>query len=167
MTRLHVQPINPTRLTQIQEAGRDDIGNPLAAWPVQGWEPLRCCLRIAEPEDVIALIAYSPFAERSPWSEVGPVFIHLKDCPGYDASDELPAAMRTGPRVLRAYHEDGSLDYQDTTYVPAGRDLEPTLRDLLSRPAVDKVHVRANLSQCFTYEVRRAARAVSPLGAAS
>jgi len=48
---------------------------------------------------------------------------------------------------------DGSLDYADITRVPEGEDVEPALRDLLGRPAVARVHVRADTSQCFTYEV--------------
>lgn len=156
MTTIHVQPIDPKRLTEMQDAGHDDFGNPLESWPVQGWEPLRCCLQIAESTDAIALIAYSPFAERSPWSETGPVFVHLENCSGYDARHELPAALRVGPRILRTYHADGSLDYADITYVADGEDIEPAIRDLLDRPAVDKVHVRSHLAQCFTYEVRRA-----------
>jgi Protein of unknown function (DUF1203) len=156
MTNLHVQPIDPERLAQMHENGHDDIGNPLKPWPVQGWEPLRCCLRIAQDGEAIALVAYSPFADRSPWSETGPVFIHLEGCPGYDTPHELPAALRAGPRVLRAYHPDGSIAYEDTVFVPEGRDIEPTIRELLERPAVDKVHVRAHLAQCFAYEVRLA-----------
>jgi hypothetical protein len=135
------------------DADRDDLGNPLAPWVVQGWEPLRCCLRLAVPGEDVALIAYRPFEETSPWSEVGPVFVHRSGCEGYADSSRLPEALRSGPRILRTYHADGSLDYADTTRVPEGEDVEPVLRDLLSRRDVALVHVRADTSQCFTYEV--------------
>jgi hypothetical protein len=155
MTNLRVHAIDPDRLAKMHDAGHDDTGNPLTRWPVQGWEPLRCCLRIAQENDVIALVSYSPFDERSPWSETGPVFVHLGECAGYPTPTELPAELRSGPRVLRSYHPDGSLNYEDTVLVPHGEDIEATLRELLDRPAVDKVHVRSHLAQCFGYEVRR------------
>jgi len=40
--------------------------------------------------------------------------------------------------------------------VRAEEDVEPALHDLLNRPQVAAVHVRAAASQCFVYEVRTA-----------
>ena len=153
---LRVLPIPPTRLSAIIASGRDHLGNPVQPWPVEGWEPLRCCLRIAEPGDQVSLVAYRPFDDPSPWSEVGPVFVHTAGCPGHDDPARLPQRLRTGPRILRTYHADGSMDYADITLVPEGEDIEPALTDLLSRPGVDFVHVRSSTAQCFTYEVRSA-----------
>jgi hypothetical protein len=156
MSQLEVVPIPPDRLAAMRVADRDDLDNPLVERTAEGWEPLRCCLRVSRPGESIALIAYSPFADRTAWSEVGPVFIHLHDCAGYTQRAELPSELRTGPRVLRTYHADGSLDYEDIALVGAGEDIEPVLSQLLERPGVARIHVRAHLSQCFTYEVRRA-----------
>ncbi len=153
MSDLHIIPIDPSRLEAIRHAGKDEHGNPFAAYLAAGWEPLRCCLRIAREGERIALISYSPFTQLSPWAEVGPVYVHADACEGY-VGDELPPELRTGPRILRSYHADGSLDYDDIEYVPKGEDLEPALRDLLARPTVAAVHVRASATQCFTYEVR-------------
>lgn len=153
MPQLTVHAIPTHRLDAIRSDGVDDLGNPLANWPAQGWEPLRCCLRIAGPGESLALISYTPFESRSVWSEAGPVFIHRHACAGYSDTAELPPDLRTGPRVLRTYAPDGSLDYDDITLVPEGTDLEPALVDLLARPGVARVHVRAHLSQCFAYEV--------------
>jgi hypothetical protein len=156
MSRLHVHAVPSDRLAEIRAGARDDLGNPLSEWIAEGWEPLRCCLRIADPDESIALIAYSPFATRSAWSEVGPVFVHLGDCAGYSTPDELPDRLRTGPRVLRTYHPDGSIAYDDLALVDAGEDIEPALATLLERPDVAWVHVRSHLAQCFLYEVRPA-----------
>jgi hypothetical protein len=155
MTTLHVKAIDPERLTAIRRDGHDESGNPVTPFPACGWEPLRCCLTRADVGDPITLISYSPFTVRSPWAETGPVFIHVEPCSGYRTPHELPAALRTGPRVLRTYHGDGSLDYDDITVIDDGDDIEAALLDLLSRPAVDVVHVRALAPQCFTYAVAR------------
>ncbi len=155
MSELHVNAIDPGRLETIRNAGKDEHGNDFVAFPAEGWEPTRCCLRVATGGESIALIAYSPFTVQSPWAESGPVYVHAEACAGYEVHGELPAELRAGPRILRTYYADESLDYDDITLVPEGQDLEPALRDLLTRPKVAAVHVRAWMSQCFAYEVRR------------
>jgi hypothetical protein len=155
MTTLLVCAIDPVRLDAVRAAGRDESGNPLVASVAEGWEPLRCCLNKATLGEPIALISFSPFTVHSPWAETGPVFIHARGCSGYGAPGVLPADLRTGPRVLRTYHADGSLDYDDITVVGPGEDIEVPLRELLGRSQVAVVHVRALAAQCYTYAVTR------------
>jgi hypothetical protein len=100
MSDLNVIAIDPGRLESIRRARTDERGNEIVAGPAEGWEPLRCCLRIARADE--------------------------------------------------------SLDYDDITFVRAEEDVEPALHDLLNRPQVAAVHVRAAASQCFVYEVRTA-----------
>lgn len=150
---LIVSAIDPVRLAAIRERGMDGDGNPVVAFPAEGWEPLRCFLTIAEPGHPIALIAYSPLTTRSPWTETGPVFICATECAGYSAVTELPARQRTGPKILRTYRADGSLNYEHITLVGKGDDIEVPLAGLLDQPDVAFVHVRALLAQCFAYSV--------------
>jgi Protein of unknown function (DUF1203) len=152
MSDYRVHPIDPTRIAAMRSAGCDEHGNPFTAFAAAGWEPLRCCLRLAERDEQIALISYAPFQHRSPWTEVGPVYVHADACGGY-AGDGLPTQLRTGPRILRTYRGDGTLDYAHVTLVPEGEDLEPALHKVLAEPEVATVHVRALLTQCFTYAV--------------
>jgi hypothetical protein len=151
---LTVLAIDPDRLAAMRAAGADEHGSPFVPYPARGWEPLRCCLRIARPDEQIALIGYRPFATVSPWAEVGPVYVHGAACAGLRTDTGLPPELRTGPRILRGYHADGSLAYDHITHVPEGVDIEAPLRELLAAPEVAEVHVRAVLTQCFTYAVR-------------
>ena len=153
MTELHVTALSPDRLAALRSRGTDDLGNRIEKIAAGGGEPLRCCLRRARPGESIAVISYSPFTTRSPWTEVGPVLVHHDECAGHPDSQALPDELRTGPRVLRTYHADGSLDYDDITLASDGLDIEPVLRELLDRPRVARVHVRTVLPQCFLYEV--------------
>lgn len=155
MTTLAVHAIDPARLRALYDRGRDERDNPLEPFPAQGWEPLRCCLTFPAAGEPIALIAYSPFGTASAWSETGPVYIHPGRCPGHRPGTELPDRMRTGPKILRTYRADGTLDYEHIVLVPAGTDLEQPLRELLAIDEVATVHVRAVQSQCFTYAVTR------------
>jgi hypothetical protein len=151
---LSVHPIDPGHLDAVREAGEDAFGNPFTAYPATGdGEPLRCCLRFARPGEAIALISFAPFTEVSPWREVGPVYVHGSRCDGY-AEPRLPAELRRGPRLLRTYRADGSMNYEHNTLV-GDEDLEPVLDRLLAEPDVTTVHVRTVLPQCFLYAVTR------------
>lgn len=154
MTNLQILAIDPERIDAMRESGADEHGNAFRAYPAEGWEPLRCCLTIADKDEQIALISYTPLPLPSPWAETGPVYVHAERCAGYDADAGLPPALRTGPRNLRTYHADRTLDYGHVTQVEDGEDLEAPLEKLLSTPGVDQVHVRASDTQCFTYVVR-------------
>jgi hypothetical protein len=152
-TQLHVHAIDPARLDAVRRNGHDGHGNDLVACAASGsGEPLRCCLRMAEPGERIALISFAPFEHASPWTEVGPVYVHAEPCDGPTGA-ELPAPLRTGPRLLRTYRADDTMDYDHHTLVGEGEDLEPVLERLLSLPDVATVHVRTVLPQCFLFAV--------------
>jgi hypothetical protein len=153
-TTLDVLPIDPERLRTMRVQGHDEHGNAWSPYAAIGWEPLRCCLRLARPDESIVLISYAPFTTPSPWTEVGPVYVHADSCAGYRDAD-LPAELRTGPRVLRGYDRDRRLLYDHVVVVADGDDLEPAVSDLLNDDEVDVVHVRALATQCFTYAVTR------------
>jgi hypothetical protein len=151
---LTVHAIDPARLDGVRRAGEDGWGNPFTAYAATGeGEPLRCCLRFARAGEGIALISFAPFTDASPWREVGPVYVHARRCEGH-AGLGLPDELRHGPRVLRTYRADGSMDYDHNTLV-GDEDLEPVLDRLLAEPDVATVHVRTVLPQCFLYAVTR------------
>ena len=149
---LLARPIGAAYLDAVRSRGVDDLGNPVQVAAAFGkGEPLRCCLRYARAGEAIMLISYSPEG-HGVWREVGPVYVHADACPG-PTSTSLPGQLRTGPRVLRAYRPDGSMNYEHNTSVPADQDLESELRRLLRDPDVSHVHVRTALPQCFLYAV--------------
>jgi hypothetical protein len=151
---LTVHPIEPVRLDAVRRAGDDGFGNPFTPYDAAGeGEPLRCCLRFARAGESIALISFAPFTEPSPWREVGPVYVHAERCEGC-AERWLPEELGRGPRVLRTYRSDGSMNYDHNTLV-GEEDLEPVLDRLLGEPDVATVHVRTVLPQCFLYAVTR------------
>ena len=149
---LTVHAIDPARLDAVREAGEDVGGNPFTPYDATGQgEPLRCCLRFARAGESIALISWAPFTEVSPWREVGPVYVHASRCDGF-AAPGLPPELDHGPRVLRTYRADGSMNYAHNTLV-GEEDLAPVIDRLLDEPDVATVHVRTVLPQCFLYAV--------------
>ena len=148
-----VHAIAPERLAAIRADRADGHGNALVPFAAGGGEPLRCCLRCAAVDESIALISYAPFETPSPWREVGPVYVHADHCDGYDTRSELPTQLRTGPRLLRTYRADATMNYEHNTLVADGEDIEATVTALLAEPDVARVHVRTVLPQCFLYEI--------------
>ena len=146
--------INPDRLDVIRTTGADGHGNQLRPFAASGQgEPLRCCLRYAEAGEQIMLISYAPFEQGSVWREVGPVYIHATRCEGYTPTGRLPEQLATGPRVLRTYRADDTMNYEHNTVVTEEADLEPIVGRLLCEPDVATIHVRTLAPQCFLYAV--------------
>jgi hypothetical protein len=153
-TNLLVQAIDPVRLDPIYATGTDGHGNRLRPFAATGQgEPLRCCLRYAEGGEQITLISYAPFDHPSVWTEVGPVYIHAARCEGYTPTGQLPGQLATGPRVLRTYRADDTMNYDHNTVVTDEADLGLIIERLLGEPDVATVHVRTLAPQCFLYSV--------------
>jgi hypothetical protein len=153
-TGLFVQAIDPARLDTVYSTGSDGHGNRLRPFAATGQgEPLRCCLRYAGPGEHITLISYAPFDHPSVWTEVGPVYIHAARCDGYQPDDRLPGQLAAGPRVLRTYRADDTMDYDHNTVITDDADLEPIIHRLLGERDVATVHVRTLAPQCFLYTV--------------
>jgi len=154
MIRLLVQAIDPDRLDEVRASRADGHGNRPEPFCAAGQdEPLRCCLRYAEPNERITLISYAPFTHASVWTEVGPVYIHAARCDGYVPTGRLPHQLDHGPRVLRTYRKKQSMNYDHNTVVTDDADLEPIVTRLLGEPDVATVHVRTLAPQCFLYAV--------------
>lgn len=156
-TTLTVHAADPARLDAVRAAGTDGHGNALRPFAASSvGEPLRCCLRYARAGETIALISYAPFDHPSVWTEVGPVYIHGARCGGYPDAERLPPELATGPRVLRTYRADDSMNYEHNTVITDDSELAPVLEQLLAEPDVQTVHVRTLAPQCFLYAVTAA-----------
>ena len=82
-----------------------------------------------------------------------PVYIHAARCDGHIPTGLLPEELATGPRVLRTYRVDDTMNYDHNTVVSDDADLAPIIERLLSEPDVATVHVRTLAPQCFLYAV--------------
>ena len=151
---LRVHAIGADHLDAVRSDGQDGHGNQLSPFVATGrGEPLRCCLRYAQAGEQITLISYAPLEHPSVWREVGPVYIHAAPCGGYTPTGRLPEQLATGPRVLRTYRADDTMNYEHNTVVDDDADLQPIIERLLSEPDVATVHVRTLAPQCFLYAV--------------
>ncbi|MFH8259755.1 DUF1203 domain-containing protein [Streptomyces roseolus] len=153
--------VEPAALAALRSV--DDAGSPCLPYTAEeGGEPLRCCLRRARPGERIALVAYAPLrrwaaatgAAPGAYDEVGPVFVHAKECEGFDADGEAYPFERAGAlRTVRRYGADGRILGGRLVELPG---LGEAFDEAFGDPAVALVHVRAVEYGCFHFEVRRA-----------
>jgi hypothetical protein len=145
--------IPPATLDEIRQAGRDVAGNRLDPFAAEGGEPLRCCLRMPQPGEQIALIAYQPPGGFGPYQEIGPVFVHAAPCDGYARDAGWPPDFRSRQQVLRGYDHDGRI--ADAMLVN-GSAAERGIAALLGDPRIVMVQSRNVMYGCYMFAIRRA-----------
>ena len=152
--RFYVQALPPERLERIRKTGRDDGGNTgLRRVKAEGGEPLRCCLRVAEADEALVLIAYRPFETPGPYAETGPVFVHAEKCAGYEQCQCYPEDFRGWQQVFRCYDARGDIIGGHLT--DAGDHPEEVISQLFANPAVERIHTRNVVYGCYMLEIRR------------
>lgn len=165
MTGYEARPIAPTALDDLRKA--DDAGRPCVPYTAtEGGDPLRCCLRGAEPGERIALVSYAPlrrwaaetWARPGAYDEQGPVFIHAEECGGPAADpDGYPFARAGALRTVRRYDADGHIVGGRLLEIPGdpSQGFDGAFTEAFTDPEVALVHVRAVEYGCFHFEVRR------------
>jgi hypothetical protein len=144
----------PLPLEIAQEARRtrrDAFGHDIEVYVVTG--PCRACLRISPAPENFLLLSYQPLPDRNPYAEVGPIFIHERDCAPYTALDAFPEDFVARELVLRAYDEDGKIF--DAAVVPSGQGAR-VAAEFLNDADVHEVHVRHTSYTCFDFKIVRA-----------
>ena len=153
--RLAVRGIESDFVNLIRRGGEDDNGQFALRIKAMGpANPCRHCLQlIAEGDDKLVL-AYRPFTGLQPYAEVGPIFLHQRDCIRYDA-ERLPAWFNhLEPALIRGYGHDDWIRYE-TGKVVAGGELASECERILGNPDVAYVHIRSKFN-CFQCRVDRA-----------
>lgn len=149
------QALPAHELHRIRRAGVDDHGHDLRVFVnhEDAGVSLRCCLREARVGERIALLAWRPLddAPGSVYAEVGPVFVHADDCPGYTDDRRYPEGFRHRQQVLHSYTEAG--DMLDTV-ITDGRNAEAAISALLAAPDAVVVHSRNVQAGCYMFAIR-------------
>jgi hypothetical protein len=147
---LRYEGVPNSELDRIRCNGYDDFGNAVVSRRSEVGEPLRCCLRLAGAGERIALVAHRPMEVGGPYAEIGPVFVHVTDCPG--PAGGFPLDFRDRRAVLRPYDVAGQM--LDGVVAEPGTS-ETELKRLFELQAVDTVQVRNLVAGCWNFTVRR------------
>jgi hypothetical protein len=113
--------------------------------------PCRHCLRWAEPSEHVILFPYASIPAGHPYSETGPIFVHVKNCQRYSATEEYPADFRDG-RAFRAYDADYNMI---DAVIPDGVEPEAVIENLFKNPETKFVQARSMNRGCYTFGVER------------
>lgn len=152
--KLSVQGISTDHFLHFLGGGRDANGQaPVTKIAEGGANPCRHCLGLVADGEEKLVLAYRPFAAAQPYAEVGPIFLHNRVCPRYEA-DALPAWFAfLDPAAIRGYGEDHWIRY-DTGRIVRGRELTEACGAILGDASIAFAHVRSKFG-CFQARVDR------------
>jgi Protein of unknown function (DUF1203) len=150
-----IHPIPARVLDEIRASRLDVSGSPVEYVTASGGDPLRCCLRNAEPGEELMLFGYQPPMPPSPYREIGAVLAHAQPCPGAADLDRYPPDWYGRPQVLRAYDRRGWI--HDATTVHDGDHPEKVIEDILADPDVVQIHSRNIAWGCYMFAITRTA----------
>lgn len=153
--RLVVRGIPTEHVHHIRAGGPDAHGHPALRRVAQGQaNPCRHCLQLIPEGEEKLVLAYRPFHAAQPYAEVGPIFLHARECPAYEASALPDWFAYLTPAIVRGYGHDHWIHYE-TGAVVAGSELADTCQKILSRRDTAYVHIRSKFN-CFQCRVDRA-----------
>ena len=147
---LRYLPIPPDVADEARRTLRDRFGHQLRVVKENG--PCRVCLRIAPGLEDFILLAYRPLADTGPYAEIGPIFIHARECTPYAEVDTFPADFAARRLVLRAYDRNGNI--AGATVAQPGHAPQ-IAADYLLDEAIAEVHVRHESYTCFDFKIVR------------
>ena len=113
--------------------------------------PCRHCLHWANPGERVILFTYASVPPGRPYSETGPIFVHVEPCERYDAIHEYPPDFRNG-RVFRAYDADYNMI---DAVVVNGSEPEVVIEKLFENPETKFLQARSVTRGCYTFGVER------------
>lgn len=129
--------------------------------------PCRHCLRMIEGGEEMLVLAHRPFETINPYAEVGPIFLHARECQPYGGNGEtlppdlspglspgLPPVLDSPRYILRGYGENERIVYGTGGVVERG-EIADRAQTLLSDERVRFVDVRSASNNCWQARVRQ------------
>lgn len=145
-------PLAHAIATAARSSRVDQFGNRLAVLCDGQPHQCRVCLELSKPDEGVILIAHSPFASRQPYAEIGPVFIHERECTPYRDVHRYPPEFPHQAVVLRAYNEGDAIVGAE---VVGERDVERVIAELFENEATTYLHARNLAYGCFMFQIER------------
>lgn len=118
--------------------------------------PCRHCLANIDAGQELYVFAYRPFPEPQPFAETGPVFLHKRPCPRYQAVEIQPPVLETSRDfILRGYGDNNRIVY-GTGAVTLKENIAEYAATLFARDDIAYVHVRSARNNCYQCRIDRA-----------
>lgn len=156
MSTFKVLPIPNSVARRIRENRLDDFGHRLSVSIATENDtgPCRSCLTVFVPGEGRILFSYAPNQYDHPYNEVGPIYIHEKECSPYNNNEAFPPELRTRrPLVLRCYADDGVMVGGELV---GERAVEEVIASLFEDPNIKYLHARTASVGCYITRIERA-----------
>lgn len=116
--------------------------------------PCRHCLAHVQAGERYLILAHRPFPEPQPYAEVGPIFLHERDC--VQGGGMTPPSMLASPQYLiRGYSARHRIVYGSGRIVPTPLIGEAAAQ-LFAHPDIAYIHVRSASNNCYQCRIERA-----------
>jgi hypothetical protein len=154
MAGFRVFPITPALAEEVRSTLKSpQYGHPAHMELATGYGPCRACLkRFRAGEEERILFTFNPFQGLDEYPSPGPVFIHAKSCPSYDALQAFPGELRSLPLTLEAYGENRWIIARER---PSADEIESSVERLLHTTGVLYIHIRNTEAGCFIARIER------------
>jgi hypothetical protein len=154
MTAVHFIPMPSAEAAAYREGAPDAYGLAPEQRISPGGYPCRHCLGpIASGEPYLTL-AYRPFPTLQPYAETGPIFLHAKACPRYEAAEVLPPMLESPDYIVRGYGYDDRIVYGSGGVVET-QGITERAGELFSNPDIAYLHVRSARNNCYQCRIDR------------
>lgn len=154
------QPLPTATVTAYQEGGPDDYGmSPERRVSDGDGIPCRHCLGFVAAGEEYLVLAHRPFPAPQPYAETGPIFLHARACPRYEAVEVRPPMLSSPDYIVRGYGHDDRIVYGTGAVTPTERITERAA-ELLRRDDIAYVHVRSARNNCYQCRIDRRAPSV-------
>ena len=151
MVQFHGLPTETVRA--LQDGAPDANGQPPErAVSDGGGNPCRHCLGMIAEGDGMLVLAHRPFETTNPYAEVGPIFLHARECEAYLGDEGLPPALDSPAYIVRGYGADERIVY-GTGGVVERDAITSRARALLDDERVTFVDVRSAANNCWQARV--------------
>lgn len=148
----------PTEVARHYQSGGADANGQTPERKISegGSMPCRHCLAEIAAGDEYLILAHRPFPAAQPYAELGPIFLHAKECPRYADERSVPEMFRGWDNImLRGYGADDRIVYGTGTVIGTGQ-IEATADAILANPEVRYVHARSAKNNCYQCRIERA-----------
>jgi hypothetical protein len=115
--------------------------------------PDRIEMKDAEPGQSVLLLNHVSQPANTPYRASHAIFIREWATQPYEATDEVPEAMRIRLLSIRAFSEDGMMLEAD---VVDGTELVPVITRMFTNPAVSYLHAHHARQGCYSGRIDRA-----------
>lgn len=164
MSNFKVFPIPKSVALHIRENRVDDFGHHLSVSVATENDtgPCRSCLTVFLPGEGRILFSYAPNKYDHPYNEIGPIYIHEKECRSYIDHEAFPQELKSRrPLTLRCYAEAGIMVGAELVI---DRPVEEVIESLFEDPKVKYLHARTASVGCYIARIERANQSLGSHG---